>query len=152
VVVAITDLPATADARVNFAILERMGDVALLDVRTDAGLRAVRSAATEAGVIVDALLGTGARGAPRGAMADLIRVANAAAGRRVAVDIPSGLDGDTGAAAEPCFRADVTVTFVAEKLGFSVPAARALTGRVIVAGIGAPVAGVSDGENLEKSA
>jgi NAD(P)H-hydrate epimerase len=138
VTVALADPPSAADAVTNFRIVERMG-IAFLDGRTTEGLAAARAAASEADVIVDALLGTGARGAPRGPVAELIRIANAAPGRRVAVDIPSGLDGDSGVAAEPCFRADTTVTFVAEKTGFATAAARAVTGRISVVGIGSPL-------------
>lgn len=135
VTVALADRPAAADALTNFGIIERMG-VACLDGRTDGGLAAVRASAGDSDVIVDALLGTGARGAPRGVTAEFIRIANGAAGRRVAVDIPSGLDGDSGLVGDPCMRADVTVTFVAEKIGFDQAGARAVTGRMIVAGIG----------------
>jgi NAD(P)H-hydrate epimerase len=93
----------------------------------------------ECDVIVDALLGTGSAGAPRGAIAKLIKVANAASGaRRVAIDIPTGLDADSGKVGEPCFRADATVTFVAAKVGFASDAARAVLGRVVVVDIGVP--------------
>jgi len=57
------------------------------------------------------------------------------------VDLPSGLDCDTGQPADPCIRADATVTFVAPKLGFANPAARSVLGRVVVADIGAPLRG-----------
>src|SRR5688572_3461853 len=62
--------------------------------------------------IVDALLGTGASGAPRAPLADAIRLLNAAAGKKLAIDLPSGLDCDSGIPAEPTFRADHTCTFV----------------------------------------
>ncbi|MFM8291761.1 MAG: NAD(P)H-hydrate epimerase, partial [Planctomycetia bacterium] len=91
--------------------------------------------------IVDALLGTGASGVPRGAIATAIEAVNAAGrrGARVfAVDLPSGLDCDTGTAAGPCVRADVTATFVARKVGFNAAAAAPLLGTVYVIGIGAP--------------
>jgi NAD(P)H-hydrate epimerase len=136
--VVISDQPVTPDAMTNLAIIERMR-LPFVDARTPDGIAAARAATASAGIIVDALLGTGARGAPRAGMAELIRMANDAPARRVAVDIPSGLDGDSGAASDPCFQADLTVTFVAEKLGFSQPAARAVTGRVVVVGIGAPL-------------
>jgi NAD(P)H-hydrate epimerase len=91
--------------------------------------------------IVDALLGTGASGAPRGAIATAIDAVNAA-GRRgarvLAVDLPSGLDCDTGTAAGACVRAAVTVTFVAPKVGFAAVAAKPLIGELHVVGIGAP--------------
>jgi NAD(P)H-hydrate epimerase len=91
--------------------------------------------------IVDALLGTGATGAPRGAIATAIEAVNAAARRGAkvfAVDLPSGLDCDTGQPLGPCVRADVTATFVARKVGFDAPAAAPWLGDVHVVGIGAP--------------
>jgi NAD(P)H-hydrate epimerase len=91
--------------------------------------------------IVDALLGTGASGAPRGGIATAIEAVNAA-GRRgakvLAIDLPSGVDCDTGTAAGACVRADVTATFVARKIGFDAAAAATLIGAVHVVGIGVP--------------
>lgn len=128
----------TGDAGLNLRVYERMAGV-LLDATTPAGLEAVRVAASRAHVIVDALLGTGARGAPRGVMGELVRIGNGVrAARRVAVDIPSGLDGDSGERCEPCFRADATVTFVAAKVGFQRPEAAGVLGRVVVVDIGVP--------------
>jgi len=91
--------------------------------------------------IIDALLGTGASAAPRGAIATAIEATNQArsAGARVlAVDLPSGLDCDTGLAAGACVRADITATFVARKVGFDAPGASAYTGTVHVLDIGVP--------------
>jgi len=92
--------------------------------------------------IVDALLGTGAAGAPRGPVAVAIDAINArrdtAAARTFAVDIPSGMDCDTGAAPGSCIRADLTGTFVARKVGFDAPGADRLTGPVHVLDIGVP--------------
>lgn len=127
------------DAAINLGILTRMGATPLPATTADgpAITPAAAGRIAAADVIVDALLGTGSRGAPRGEMAELIRLANATPhARRVAVDIPSGLDGDSGVMHDPCFVADTTVTFVAEKLGFAAPAARAVLGRVVVADIG----------------
>ena len=68
-------------------------------------------------VIVDALLGTGLSGAPRGAYAQAIDAINAAGQPVLAVDIPSGISADTGGAAGSAVQADLTVTFIARKLG-----------------------------------
>jgi len=91
--------------------------------------------------IVDALLGTGASGAPRGGIATAIDALNAA-GRRgakvLAIDLPSGLDCDTGTAAGACVRADITATFVAPKVGFAAVSAEPLIGELHVVGIGVP--------------
>ena len=133
------------DAAMNLRIAERSGlsIICLAEADEAAWRRELAGAAW----IVDALLGTGAVGPPRGAVAIAITAINdvrAAAGeapvRVLAVDLPSGLDADTGEAAGQCVRADLTATFVAEKAGFANPAAAALTGTVHVLGIGAPAA------------
>jgi len=92
-------------------------------------------------------LSAGSPIAPRGAVATAITAINAAraedAGRAVrvfAVDVPSGLDCDTGDRPGACVRADITATFVAPKPGFATPAASGLTGVVHVLDIGAPLA------------
>jgi NAD(P)H-hydrate epimerase len=126
------------DAATNLGIYERM-EGTLIDASNPDGLEEVRAYAKKADVIVDALLGTGSTGAPRGVIAELIRLANAAPrARRVAVDIPSGLDADTGVVNDPCFHAEATVTFVAAKAGFTRPGAGAVVGRLVVADIGVP--------------
>ena len=89
--------------------------------------------------IVDAILGTGAVGPPRPPFGDAIRVINSLSARKLAVDLPSGLDCDTGIPAEPTFRAEHTCTFVAPKLGFAYPLAAPFLGQVHVVGIGVPL-------------
>lgn len=127
------DLPP--DARTNRAICERMG-VPVADVGPpDATALAELDRAV---VVVEALLGTGARGAPREPAAAWIRAANERARLRFAVDLPAGLDADTGVPAEPTLCADWTATFVAPKVGFANPAARPLLGTVEVVPIGVP--------------
>ncbi len=79
------------------------------------------------GVIVDALLGTGARGEVRGDFAPAIAAINGSGLPVVAVDIPSGLCADSGAALGSCVRADLTVTYIGLKRGLYTahgPAAR----------------------------
>jgi NAD(P)H-hydrate epimerase len=126
------------DAAVNLRIYQKTGEP-LIEAFEPDGLDTTRREAERADVIVDGLLGTGSQGAPRGTIAQLIKLANAAPrARRVAIDIPSGLDGDSGEAAEPCFHADATVTFVAAKVGCTRPAAEAFVGRIIVVDIGVP--------------
>jgi NAD(P)H-hydrate epimerase len=126
------------DAATNLAVLERMG-VAIEPVADVAAAKSAAARLTDADVVVDALLGTGFRGEVREPTASLIR-ALAAARRRavVAIDLPSGLDCDTGAPSAATVRADWTVTFVAPKVGFLAAGARAFTGEVVVASIGTP--------------
>ncbi|MDQ0494554.1 NAD(P)H-hydrate dehydratase [Paenibacillus brasilensis] len=88
--------------------------------------------------IVDALLGTGTQGPPREPYASLIRQANASGAPLVSVDVPSGLDADTGALHEPCIRACVTVCLAYLKRGLvQYPGAEA-AGEVVVRYIGIP--------------
>lgn len=91
-----------------------------------------------AGWVVDALFGTGlAR--PLGAPFDeLAAIVNASGKPVLAVDIPSGLDCDTGEPLGPAVRATHTATFVAPKRGFLNPKSREWTGEVHVVDIGAP--------------
>lgn len=89
--------------------------------------------------IVDALLGSGANGKPRPSYDTLVDWANAEQGKRLAVDLPSGLDCDTGEPASPTVRADHTATFVALKAGFSNRAASEFLGEVQVLNIGVPL-------------
>ena len=73
-------------------------------------------------------------------MNEIIDAVNAISGPYVlALDVPSGLDCDTGRAGVATIRANTTVTFVARKTGFDVEGAEAFTGRIVVADIGVPV-------------
>ncbi|MEZ4218624.1 MAG: NAD(P)H-hydrate dehydratase [Myxococcota bacterium] len=95
--------------------------------------------APAAGVVVDALFGTGLSRALDGAAAAAVRRiarARAAGCRVVAVDLPSGLDADTGAALGACVEADVTVAIGLPKLGLALEPGRARAGRIFVARIG----------------
>ena len=102
----------------------------------------VADAAAASDVIVDAVLGTGATGALRGAGAAVVRAVEdaleGAASRPlvVAVDVPSGIGVDDGTVPGPVLPADVTVTFGAAKRGLLLPPAAGLAGRVEVVDIG----------------
>jgi len=92
--------------------------------------------------IVDALLGTGSAGAPREPYASLIREANASGLPIVAVDLPSGLNADTGETANPCIRARVTVALALMKRGLLLYPGAEAAGEVVVRPIGIPPAAV----------
>lgn len=124
------------DAAVNLAALRALHlPVRALDDDATAAL-----AGELAGfhLIVDAVGGTGIRGGLRGRLAVAVEQINAAGRAVVAVDIPTGLDCDTGEAPGPVVRAAMTVTFAARKKGFDAPGADAYTGEVRVAHIGIP--------------
>lgn len=95
--------------------------------------------ARDADWVVDALLGTGAKGAPRPPYDTLIDWINGEGAKRLAVDLPSGLDCDSGEPARPTVVAHHTCTFLAEKAGFANTAAGAFLGEVHVLDIGVPI-------------
>jgi NAD(P)H-hydrate epimerase len=98
------------------------------------------AALAAADLCVDAVLGTGVAGPLHGRVADVIE-ALARCGRRIlAVDIPSGVDGDTGVAWGVVPRAEVTVTFGAPKIGHAFFPGRGFCGRLVVEPIGFPAA------------
>ena len=89
-----------------------------------------------ADALIDGVVGIGARGALREPAASLIAVANAADALRVAVDLPSGIDADTGTVDGVAFDADLTVTFAATKPGLLIAPGREHAGQVSVIDIG----------------
>ncbi|HEX9037868.1 MAG TPA: NAD(P)H-hydrate epimerase [Ktedonobacterales bacterium] len=91
-----------------------------------------------ADLIVDALLGYSGRGAPREPIASFIRAANDARAPRLSLDLPSGLDGDTGQLATLAIQASATLTLAWPKSGLLAPGARHATGDVYLADIGVP--------------
>jgi NAD(P)H-hydrate epimerase len=138
------------DAATNLRVLEAMvaasrgaADRPALeigDVTTPESARAAAQEFRATDVIVDALLGTGFTGAVREPIATMIEAVNRAPRAAiVAIDLPSGLDCDTGLPSNATIRADLTVTFVATKRGFLAPGARDYTGDWEVRDIGAPL-------------
>jgi len=89
-------------------------------------------------LVADAIFGTGLSRAPEGRFAKWIRAINGSGLRVVAVDLPSGLDADSGVAYSPCVRADVTVTLGLPKSGMAVGDGPGVCGEVWVADIGIP--------------
>jgi NAD(P)H-hydrate epimerase len=92
----------------------------------------------DADLILDGLLGYGASGAPRAELAELVEAANANGARILAVDIPSGLDPDTGTAPGAVVRAATTVTLALPKRGLIAAAAAPFVGTLLLADIGIP--------------
>lgn len=124
--------PAKApDAALQLRILRAAGVPlvvgALPDLEVNAGA-----------VWIDALFGTGLARALTGEARAWVAAFDRARGPKLAVDIPSGLHGDTGEVLGAACHADVTVTFVGEKRGMATPNGLQHCGRVVVAGLGLP--------------
>lgn len=128
----------TADAATNLNILKRIGiDTHLCN---PSEVPRLVDWLGQFDLIVDALGGTGITGALRGDLSIAVEQINSINKPVVAVDIPTGLDCDTGQVQGPAVRADLTVTFVARKAGFDIPESADYTGEVVVADIGVPLA------------
>jgi NAD(P)H-hydrate epimerase len=127
----------TPDAAANFQIVKRSGiPIELFGNQHDDQRFASQIHGAE--WLVDALLGTGAQGEPRPPLSQMIEQMNASGLPILAVDLPSGLDCETGQPANQTIRAQHTCTFVAAKRGFLAPAAAPFLGKVHVLHIGAP--------------
>lgn len=124
----------SGDARVNLNV----ATASQLDVVPFISEEDLASRLGRADWVIDCLLGTGARGAPRGRIGSAIRLVNETAARVVAIDVPSGLDCDTGTCDGDCILADDTITFVSEKVGLLCDGAARHVGRIHVVGIGVP--------------
>lgn len=142
----------TGDAATNLTIARKMG-IPIYRLDGAEGAEVLERAADGPVLLVDCLLGTGLRDAPRGVIRDAILHVNRLRAPRVAVlavDVPSGLDCDRGEPASIlagsvfagggalAIEADTTISFVALKRGFLHLGAQRWTGEVVVAGIGAP--------------
>ncbi len=125
------DLVSHPDARVNFEALVRLGSAKIIKPGHRGWLDT-----SGADVVVDALLGTGVRGGLRSPVREAVEAFNSSQGLRVSIDVPSGVDPDTGVAVEGAARADATVTMHRVKRGLL--RARHYTGEIVVASIGLP--------------
>ena len=126
------------DAKINFDICQNMKlPIAAVDVESDTLCKDIEEGVGQSGLLVDAILGTGLQGQLKEPFALLISSINSHNLPIVAVDIPSGLDCDTGQPLPVSIEAAATITFVALKKGFVAnPNSRKATGRVFVADIG----------------
>ena len=128
----------TGDAAVMHRILARSGPPVEARPGSDVDAAALRGELAPADWVVDALFGSGLQGPVRPPFDKVIEAINASGARVLAVDIPSGLDADTGAPMGPTVRAHHTATIAAAKTGFARPEAAAWLGQVHVIDMGAP--------------
>ncbi len=115
----------TGDAKTNLDIYRKLDGAITVIENADQLARL-----PHAHIIVDALLGTGAEGPAHGIIADSIEAINKSGMQIVAVDIPSGINGRTGAAEGAAVRADVTATFGEIKVGHLIPPGLDHAGRI----------------------
>jgi len=141
VLVAPQPHPGTPDARRNWDRLGALAGVTRMHAATPRDLAVLERGIERAPVVVDALLGTGTRGAlrePIRSAVALVRRARTAGAPVVAIDTPTAVDLTSGERSDPVVRADATITFHRPKLGLLTRSGRAAAGRVLVAPIGIP--------------
>lgn len=129
----------TGDALTNLRIAQKLGILRPLKDTRD--LEPIWGNA-HWDIVVDALLGIGVKGEVRGTIGDVIGFFERCLVPVVAVDVPSGIDADTGAVCGRAIRATLTVTFGAMKVGLAVYPGAEYAGEVVVADIGIPAAEV----------
>lgn len=125
------------DAKINLDILEKLHQpVEQLNLKDSDAPTRIKEFTADTDMIVDGLFGTGLSGQLRDDYIKLIETINACDCPILAIDIPSGLDCDTGEPLGTAVKANYTVTFVAVKKGFSSESAASYTGEIYIASIG----------------
>lgn len=135
-------LPSTPDAALNWERLEGIERVHRVATARESDVALYFNGIERAGLVIDALLGTGVSGTlrePVRTAVDVVVRAREGGVPVLAVDTPTAVDLTTGEPSDPVVRADVTVTFHRPKEGLRGRVARLLAGRVLVAPIGIPV-------------
>ncbi|MBE0478492.1 NAD(P)H-hydrate dehydratase [Candidatus Aerophobetes bacterium] len=126
------------DAAINLKIASNVG-ISIEEITSSEHLPArEKKSGREEVLLVDALLGTGAKGAPRGIFAQIIELINGWEAVKIAVDLPSGVDADTGEVVGKAVKADWTVTFAYPKRGLYLYPGIDYSGKVRVVDIGIP--------------
>ncbi|MFL6198090.1 MAG: NAD(P)H-hydrate dehydratase [Thermoanaerobaculia bacterium] len=133
------------DAEVQLGICRRQG-LAIQEVADEDGVVEALEEAREADLIVDALFGTGLSKPLEGMLADLVQGLNDLPLPRVAVDLPSGLNGSKAEPLGPHVEADLTVTFAAPKIAHVFPPASDSVGELVVTDLGIPPELVEEAE------
>lgn len=130
------------DARVNYEIILKTGIT--INPITDA--ESLRLALSQCDIIVDALFGTGIKGEITGLPGEVIDAINDSGRPIVAVDLPSGLDADTGQICGRCVQANATITFGLPKIGLATYPGAECAGEIMVAEIGIPEAAIESSD------
>ena len=133
--------PKSPDAARNWDRLQREPRVQLVHAPVARDVAILGQGIEKAAIVVDALLGTGVRGALRDPIRTAVELVNRARAAMVpvlAVDTPTAVDLSSGQPSDPAVRADLTITFHRPKTGLRTKLGAALAGRVLVAPIGIP--------------
>jgi hydroxyethylthiazole kinase-like uncharacterized protein yjeF len=144
---------AAGDALTNLKIILNLG-IKTYEIPENGDTDHFKKLTAHSDLVVDALFGTGLKGPVTGIAADIIAIINSIAKKVLSVDIPSGVDGETGACEGEAINADCTVTFCLPKIGLLIPPGCEKAGRLRVADISIPESAVNEAgisvETIEK--
>jgi hydroxyethylthiazole kinase-like uncharacterized protein yjeF len=125
------------DAAANLEILKRMG-ADIIEILNPEAWEAQRAKIAEKEILVDGILGTGLKGPVKGFFRKIIDFVNSLGLPVVSIDIPSGLDADSGQVLGTCIQACMTVTFGLAKRGLLVQPGAQYCGRLVIVDISLP--------------
>lgn len=128
----------SGDAKINLDTIIRMG-INVIEVLNDRDWEKVTIAAQFSDCLVDALLGTGFKGEISGDMAKAVEIINQTGKLTVAIDLPTGVDADTGQICTCAVKADHTITFALPKPGLLIYPGAECAGKLTIADIGIPI-------------
>ncbi|MEO0084907.1 MAG: NAD(P)H-hydrate dehydratase [candidate division WOR-3 bacterium] len=139
--IALFDKQYQGDAKVNYDAITKMAQV-------DQRIKVVENSLSKLGqfqadIIIDAIFGTGFKGSPSGIFRQAIERINRLNGYKISVDIPSGVNGDTGEVADLAVKADLTITMGLIKTGQMLYPGRLFCGRLAVANLGVSYQGLA---------
>ncbi len=129
---------SSADVQLNAELWRRL-DEPIHELASASAVRDWSARLKSAPALVDGLFGTGLTRALGAPWSNAVEALNASPAPTLAVDLPSGLDANSGEVLGVCVAAEVTVTFIAPKLGFALGAGPKHVGRLMVAEIGVPL-------------
>jgi len=132
----------------NWQYIERMGLKWHL-LEDDNSFYLLKLSLNQCNLVVDGIFGTGFKGSPGGKIAKAIQIVNESLIPILAIDIPSGLDADSGWVGEPCIQAKYTITFAWLKRGLVVYPGKSRVGELELADISLPQEGLETLENRQ---
>ncbi|MEN3003895.1 NAD(P)H-hydrate dehydratase [Dehalobacterium formicoaceticum] len=133
------------DALINWNIIRKM-NLRYQLITTDRDLNLVKVGLMYTELIIDGIFGTGFKGQAQGTVARLIDLVNESGKPVLAIDLPSGMEADTGRVKGPCIQAQVTVTMGLPKIGMVLDPAAKFVGKLITADISFPYELISQGQ------
>ncbi|MCX8014653.1 MAG: NAD(P)H-hydrate epimerase, partial [candidate division WOR-3 bacterium] len=140
-VIALFDRPYQGDAKVNYDIISKIAKVDKRIKIMENKLTGVNQFTPD--IIIDAIFGTGFKGKPIGKYRQAIEKINQLDGYKIAIDIPSGINGDIGEVADVAIRADLTITMGLIKTGHLLYPGKQLCGKLAIANLGVSYQGLS---------